>query len=66
MKIKLVDVAASAREMFGAAADEIAGRRLPEHDWRFEVTTAAGARISFHSDATAEHVAAYLAERGDS
>jgi hypothetical protein len=66
VKIKLVDVAGAAREMFGDAADEIAGRRLPEHDWRFEVTTDAGSRINFHSDATAEHVAAYLAERGES
>lgn len=65
LTIRLVDVAAEAREMYGDNADYIAGRTLPEHEWRFEVTTGSGARCSFHLGATAEHIAAYLAERGD-
>lgn len=37
IRIRLVDVAAEAREMFGDAASLIAGRPLPEVDLRLEV-----------------------------
>lgn len=59
--IGVVDVAAHAREIFGDKADLIAGRPMPETDWRFEATLPNGASVTFHRGATAEHVAAYLA-----
>lgn len=52
----VIDVAAQAREMFGAVADIIAGQPLPAHDWRFEATTPTGGRVTFHAGATAAHV----------
>lgn len=62
-QLQVVDVAAQAREMYGnEAASFIAGRQLPEHDFRFEVLTITGAQITFHADATAEDIAKYLEE----
>lgn len=63
LAVTIIDVAAQAREMFGDNADLIAGRQLAEHDYRFEAVTATGGRVTFHSDATAEHVMTYLTER---
>lgn len=64
--IRLVDVAAQARELLGDAADDIAragGRRgaLPTHDWRFELDLPNAATATMHAGATARDVAAYLA-----
>lgn len=64
-EIRVVDVAAQAREAFGSHAEAIAGRPLPEHDFRFEAVTATGAQVTFHAGATAEHIATYLKERDD-
>lgn len=36
--VRIIDVAADARRLYGDKADEIAGGPLPEHDYRFEVT----------------------------
>lgn len=63
-EIRVVDVAAQAREAFGSHAEAICGR-IPEHDFRFEVVTASGAQVTFHAEATAEHIATYLKERDD-
>jgi hypothetical protein len=65
-RLTVEDVAASARELFGVeVAEMIANGPLPKHDWRFKVAYGTGAdrsgRITFHTGATAEHVAAYLA-----
>lgn len=58
--IGLVDIAAEAREMYGEDADKIAGRKLPEHEWRFEVTFPDGSRATMHYEASAAHVQAYV------
>lgn len=36
--IRIIDVSADAREMYGDRAEEIAGGPIPEHDYRLEVT----------------------------
>lgn len=61
--LRVVDVAAEAREMYGADADRIVGRKLPDQEWRLEVSTDDGWRCTYHVGATAEHVAADLAAR---
>jgi len=58
--IKLTDVAGEARAMFGDQADYVAGRKLPDHDWRFEIIFESGAQISMNSDADATQVAAAI------
>lgn len=62
--LRLVDVAESARRLYGLdeAADMFPG--LPEHDYRFEVVLPNGAEITLQRGATAAHVAAYLAREG--
>lgn len=65
IEIRIVDVAARARELFGDQADYIAGRPLPEHDYRFEVGSVDGRCMTFGNGDTAAHVAAYLAELGE-
>lgn len=64
----LVDVAAQARETFGEeGAAFLAGRPLPDHDWRFEIRyetrTGGAGQITMSRGATAGQVAA-LIERG--
>jgi hypothetical protein len=59
--VTIIDVAAQAREMYGDDADLIAGGKLPDHDWRLEVVTPAGASVTLHRGATAADVAAHLA-----
>lgn len=74
--IALVDVAATAREMYGDAAREMYPD-MPEHDWRFEVSYRDGqtttgtddetdddGRITFHRFADATHIAKYLKSEG--
>jgi hypothetical protein len=63
-EIRIVDVAAQARKMYGAKADYVAGRPLPEHDWRLEANTPTGGEITFSRGATAEDVAAYWRREG--
>lgn len=62
--IRVVDVVAQAREIFGDRVEELAGRPLPESDLRLEVVLP-GARATLHAGATAEDVAAYLADRAE-
>jgi hypothetical protein len=50
--------------MYGAKADYVAGRPLPEHDWRLEANTPTGGEITFSRGATAEDVAAYWRREG--
>lgn len=42
--------------MYGDRADEVAGRKLPEHEYRFQVHFDSGARTTFHYGATADHI----------
>lgn len=58
-EIWLVDLAAEARKAYGEQANEIVGRELPEHDWRFEMIRSDGSRVTFAAGATAEYVATY-------
>lgn len=60
VQISMVDIAAEAREMYGEHADEIAGRKLPEHEWRFELRFRNGGRASMHFGATADDLQAYI------
>lgn len=63
--IFVVDVAAMARELFGAAGAEIVrGEPLPEHDHRFVMIGPTGARTTFSAGATAEYVANHIRECG--
>jgi hypothetical protein len=61
--IRIVDLAAKARAVYGDQADYVAGRTLPEHDYRFEVVEANGTRISFAEAATAAYVIRFIEER---
>lgn len=57
----VVDVAAEARRMFGEeAAAIIAGRPLPQHDYRLHMETPTG-RVTFSRGGTAEEVMAWMA-----
>jgi hypothetical protein len=62
-EIVLVDIADKARREYGDRADWLTGRQLPEHEWRFVVTSAAGLS-TFPVGATADQVAAALARDG--
>lgn len=57
--LTVVDVAASARMTFGDAYREMFPDS-PERDIRFEMMTPSGDLVTFHGDATAEHVAEYI------
>jgi hypothetical protein len=64
-KVEIIDAAEHARELYGEHADNIAGRKLPEHDYRFRMTTKTGARCTFHAGSTAGHIMEWLArEKG--
>jgi hypothetical protein len=54
--VQIVDVAAQARAVYGDAADFIAGRTLPAHDYRFRLATPAGL-VTFGTAATAADIA---------
>ena len=56
--VTVVDIADTARRVYGDRFEEIFRRPLPEHDYRFSVQTPTGGEITFHEGATAEHVAA--------
>lgn len=66
--IDLVDVATGARELYGSAqaAEQIAGRELGEHEWRWVVTYADGARETYPDTGLldADAVAAEAIKRG--
>lgn len=62
--ITLVDIAAECREVYGERADEVANRKLPEHEWRFELKFDDGTEATLHVGATAADVAAYLDRYG--
>lgn len=62
--ITLIDQAKSARQLYGDKAEFIAGRPLPEHEYRFQATTPTGGEICFHRGATADDVAAYWKREG--
>jgi hypothetical protein len=60
-RLRIVDVAAHARELFGEkGAAFIIGRPLPEHDYRFEVDTPTGGEMTLAAGDTAADVAASL------
>lgn len=61
--IRMVDVVARVRQMYGDNADLAADRPLPVDDWRFEMTLADGTQIAFRKGATADYIADYLAQR---
>lgn len=59
--VRIIDAAAHARQILGEDAGEfIAGRPLPEHDYRIEMILASQARVTFHHGATADDVVAHL------
>lgn len=62
--VQVVDVADTARRVFGAAAEHIAGRPMPEHDYRFHMKTPTGGEVTFNQYATAQHVAEYCEREG--
>jgi hypothetical protein len=62
--VGIIDTAAQARLLYGDNADYIAGRKLPEHEYRLNATTPTGGTVTFHSGATAEDVAAYWQREG--
>lgn len=64
--VTVVDVAETARRLFGGKgpAEFIAGRPLPEHDYRLKAKTPTGGEVSFHRGATADHVAEYWRREG--
>lgn len=64
IEVTVIDQADSARQLFGDHADYIAGRPLPEHEYRFVAKTPTGGEITFHLGATAEDVAAYWRREG--
>lgn len=62
--IQMVDVAAEARDAYGEHANEIAGRELPDHEWRFELSfrgPGTTGKATMHHGATADDVQAYIA-----
>jgi hypothetical protein len=62
--IAVVDIADTARRLYGDNADYIAGRPLPAHDFRLTAKTPTGGEITFNAGATAEDVAAYWRREG--
>jgi hypothetical protein len=65
ISVSVVDVAAQARELYGAEVyagimRDLHGIAAPEHDYRFEWDTPTGGKVTFHENATAEHVALYV------
>jgi len=62
--LRLIDVADQFRKMYGPNAAAALGRPIPEHDYRFEVVTSEGSRITFNCGATAADVAEYLEREG--
>lgn len=61
--ITVIDVAMDARMLWGDKADYVAGRILPDHDYRFELRYPDGARATMHVGAMAGDVAADVAWR---
>jgi hypothetical protein len=61
--VRIIDVAASARYLFGADAEDVAGRPIPEHDYRLEVVTTDGGSFVCPRGASADDVILYLAAR---
>lgn len=65
--VDLVDVGQHAIALYGRETAEAIlrpGAPFREHDYRFEIHMATGARCSFGSDATAEYVASWLRREG--
>jgi TPP-dependent pyruvate/acetoin dehydrogenase alpha subunit len=62
--VTVIDLADSARQLYGENADYIAGRKLPEHDYRFSAQTPTGGEISFAEGTTAADIAAYWRREG--
>lgn len=58
--LEVIDVAAQYRLMYGANADFFLNRELPEHDYRFQIVTSEGGRITFEERATAADVAGQI------
>lgn len=61
IEIKLIDVAAEARKLYGPRVNEVVGQDLPETDYRFELRFGDGRRTTMHAGATADDVVAYMA-----
>lgn len=62
--VAVVDISDTARRLYGDRADYIAGRPLPERDYRLTAKTPTGGEVSFHQGATADDVAAYWRREG--
>lgn len=64
VKLSLIDVAEEFRKNFGDKADQILGRPVPEHDWRWCIEYGDGGEVTYARRATAEQVASEMIEKG--
>jgi DNA-binding CsgD family transcriptional regulator len=64
VRIRVIDIAAATREMYGEAANHVAGRVLPEHEYRFQIIWPSGTRESCPDGwtLTADMIAAGMTE----
>lgn len=61
--VRVIDVADTARRLFGEHAAAIAGRPLAAHDYRFSMKTPGG-EVTFKRGATAEDIVEYCKREG--
>lgn len=65
IEVTVVDVADTARRIFGVeGAALVAGRPMPEHDYRLTAKTPTGGEITFARGTTADQVAACWLREG--
>jgi hypothetical protein len=62
--ITVVDIADTARRVYGDKFEDIFGKPRPPHDFRLVAKTPTGGEVTFNQGATAEDVAAYWRREG--
>jgi hypothetical protein len=62
--VSLVDIADTARRVYGERTAEIFNRPLPKHDYRFHVEFSGSGCVTFGRDDTATDVAVWLEREG--
>lgn len=60
--LRLVNVGKEFRDMFGRV--EAMGLALGEDDWRFEIDTPTGGKVTFNEHASARYVYEYMLREG--